>query len=177
MVVGRSPECDDSPAHTGRLKGVTTWIGAARACSDGQRAALLQDQPHRQPGVGAQVVVQHHRDPAVAQQPPVVGVEVVRDEDPAGAAEPLERRDGGGVAAADRVDGLHRRVALERVEHQSLVGRVDAVAVAHLDDAAGPDPRSADRNPTSRSPSPRNTVRLSVISTSDGAEPSHWSIR
>ena len=40
-----------------------------------------------------------------------------------------------------------------------------------------PDPRNADRNPTSRSPSPRNTVRLSVISTSDGAAPSHWSIR
>ena len=40
-----------------------------------------------------------------------------------------------------------------------------------------PEPRSADRKPTSRSPSPRKTVRLNVISTPDGAEPSHWSIR
>ena len=48
----------------------------------GQRAALLQYQPHRQPGVGAQIVVQH-REAAFAQQPAVVGVEVVRDKNPA----------------------------------------------------------------------------------------------
>ena len=40
-----------------------------------------------------------------------------------------------------------------------------------------PVPRNAERNPTSRSPSPRNTVRLSVMSTSEGAEPSHSRIR
>ena len=34
-----------------------------------------------------------------------------------------------------------------------------------------PEPRNADRKPTSRSPSPRNTVRLSVISTSERRRP------
>jgi len=46
---------------------------------DRQRTALLQDQPHRETRVDTQIVVQHHRDAAVAQQPPVVGVEVVCD--------------------------------------------------------------------------------------------------
>src|SRR5262245_2732273 len=48
-----------------------------------QSTALLQDQPHGESRVGAQIVVQHHRDTAFAQQPPVVGIEVVGDKNSA----------------------------------------------------------------------------------------------
>ena len=50
---------------------------------DRQNTALLQDQPHRESRVGAQIVVQHHRDAACAQQSPVVGIEVMGNKDTA----------------------------------------------------------------------------------------------
>src|SRR5258705_8058354 len=42
---------------------------------DRQCAALLQDQPHREPRVDAQIVAHHTRDAALAEQPRTVGVE------------------------------------------------------------------------------------------------------
>src|SRR5262245_22084069 len=50
---------------------------------DRQSTALLLDQPHRESRVGAQIVVQHHRDAAFAQQPSVVGIEVMGNKDTA----------------------------------------------------------------------------------------------
>ena len=61
---------------------------------------MLQDLPHRRPGVGAEIVVQDYRQRAVAQQSSVVGVQVMGNEDPADPSHLLECGDGCRVAAA-----------------------------------------------------------------------------
>ncbi len=90
------------------------------------------------------------------------------------SSQSLERRDGGSVAAADRVDRLHVRVPVERVEDQAFVGGVDAVALAHLDDRRARIRATPTGNRPRAPPRRGITVRLSVIRTSDGgssAEP------
>ena len=160
---------DDFRAQAGRLYGRDDLDRRRANRFGGQCAVLLQDQAHRQAGVGTQIVVQDHRDAAVPEQSPVVGVEVVGDENPGTA---VRRRSKAATVAVlpppARVHRLDVGVPLERVEHQRFVGGVDAVTVADLDDRP---PRAAQPRPepTSRSPSPRKTVRLSVIRTPDGS--------
>ena len=58
------------------------------------------------------------------------------DKHPAEAPQSLEGSDRGHVPSPHRIDGLHRRVGIQRLQNQTLVGGVDAVAAGDLDDVA-----------------------------------------
>ncbi len=68
------------------------------------------------------------------------------DEHLAVAIDSLESRDRRKIAATHGVDGLHTGIGFKGFQDEPLVGGVDAVAVADLDD--GP-PRAAQRRPES----------------------------
>ena len=118
---------------------------------DPHSTALLRDQPHRESRVGAQIVAQHHRDAAFAQQSPVVGIEVVGN-----------KRLGTPALMPSNPTTV---AVLPPPTESSLTSTI-----------ARPEARSAVWKPISRSPSPRNTVRDSVINTPDDAGPNHWFI-
>ena len=150
--------------------------GARRA---GQRAVGLQDQLAGAPEVGAQVVVQHGGDRPAAQQGRVVAVQVVGDEGrgrPAGLPEGVEGR---GVAAADGVDGAEvgvqrpgpgrpRRTSTRRARRSPRPRRTVR---------SGASVRIAERNPLSRSSSPRKLLLLSVTSTGADGSGDMWATR
>ena len=103
----------------------------------------------------------------VVEQLQVVSVEVVPDEHLAAAVGGVERLEDGLVAAADGVDGVDAGVSLQRPQGRLPDGGVEPVGVG-LFDRTRPVERllMVARNPISRSSSPRNTLRLSAISTS-----------
>ena len=60
-----------------------TWIGTDRGGSTGKAPRSCRISRMRESRVGAQIVVQDHRDAAFAQQSPVVGIEVMGNKDTA----------------------------------------------------------------------------------------------
>ena len=100
--------------------------------------------------VPAQVVVEHGGQAARLEQFPVVGVQVVRDERPAGAVPCVEGVEDGPVAAADRVHGLDVGVAVQGVEREQVYGSVESVGVGDLGEGAVRPPL-ADRGPEAAS--------------------------
>src|SRR6478736_5085385 len=106
--------------------------GRHRRGDSAHSAVALNDHPPGEIRVGPQIVMEHCRDFAGAQQRPVVLVEVVGDEHPVAAAALLERADGGDIAAADGVHRTDGRVAVERVENQLFDGRVEPLAFGDI---------------------------------------------
>ena len=96
----------------------------------------LHDDLARTVHVPAQVVIEHGGQAASLEQFPVVCVEVVRDERPAGAMPGVEGLEDGPVAAADRVNGLDVGMAVQGVERQLEDRGVPAVAVSDLGEGA-----------------------------------------
>ena len=125
----------------------------------GQRALRLHHQLARAAQVGPQVVVQHGGDPARAQQPGVVGVEVVGDEDRAGAGRRARtpRRWPGCRRRWSRRRGRRGRRPARRGRGRRTVASSPSLS-GISSTGRGASRRSAARKPISRSSSPRKRL-------------------